>query len=189
MSEKNPFKAIRKDVERFIRDDLPRIAGKMAVDEFRENFRRQGFRNNGIQQWEEVKRRDPSSPWYGFQYKGERRDYVKLKRDKKSGKLMRAVKQKKLNYSPAATQRRILIGPGANLMNSISVRESGPKRVIIGTDAPQAQVQNEGGIIRIFGKAKVRLPKRQFIGESKELMEELQEKFLGKIDSIIDKHV
>lgn len=37
--------------------DLPRQAGKMAVDESRENFRRQGFRNNGITPWPEVERR------------------------------------------------------------------------------------------------------------------------------------
>ncbi len=48
MTNKNPIKEIEKQVLNYIEDDLPRIAGNMAVNEFRENFHRQGFRNNGI---------------------------------------------------------------------------------------------------------------------------------------------
>ena len=45
---KNMLREIEKKITRYVQKDLPRQAGKMAVDEFRENFRRQGFRNNGI---------------------------------------------------------------------------------------------------------------------------------------------
>ena len=76
MARKNPISEINKRVEHFIQHDLPRIAGKMGEDEFRENFHREGFRNNGITPWPEVKRRKKDSPWYGFQYKGERRTSV-----------------------------------------------------------------------------------------------------------------
>lgn len=71
MVTKNILKDVEKGVRRYVEKDIPRIAGKMAVDEFRENFHRQGFRNNGITPWRDVKRRDSQSPWYGFQYKGE----------------------------------------------------------------------------------------------------------------------
>ncbi len=183
---KNPLPEIEKKVFKYIRNDLPRIAGKMAVDEFRENFRRQGFRNNGITPWPDVRRRDKSSPWYGFQYKGERRTSVRYIRDRKTGKTRRSKTQRKLNFSNAATRRGILIGPGANLMNSISVRERSPSQVIVGTDLPYAEVHNEGGYIRVFGKAVRKLPKRQFIGESRELMDEIEKKYLKDIDRIVD---
>lgn len=183
---KNPLPEIEKKVLKYIRNDLPRIAGKMAVDEFRENFRRQGFRNNGITPWPDVRRRDKSSPWYGFQYKGERRTSVRYIRDRKTGKTRRSKTQRKLNFSNAATRRGILIGPGANLMNSISVREWSPSQVIVGTDLPYAEVHNEGGYIRVFGKAVRKLPKRQFIGESRELMDEIEKKYLKDIDRIVD---
>ena len=183
---KNPLPEIEKKVLKYIRNDLPRIAGKMAVDEFRENFRRQGFRNNGIMPWPDVRRRDKSSPWYGFQYKGERRTSVRYIRDRKTGKTRRSKTQRKLNFSNAATRRGILIGPGANLMNSISVRERSPSQVIVGTDLPYAEVHNEGGYIRVFGKAVRKLPKRQFIGESRELMDEIEKKYLKDIDRIVD---
>ena len=183
---KNPLPEIEKKVLKYIRNDLPRIAGKMAVDEFRENFRRQGFRNNGITPWPDVRRRDKSSPWDGFQYKGERRTSVRYIRDRKTGKTRRSKTQRKLNFSNAATRRGILIGPGANLMNSISVRERSPSQVIVGTDLPYAEVHNEGGYIRVFGKAVRKLPKRQFIGESRELMDEIEKKYLKDIDRIVD---
>ena len=90
MSKKIIIEKITKEVEVFLKNDLPRIVAKEAVDEFRENFTRQGFRNNGIQRWPEVKRRMPNSPWYGFQYKGERRS---PKDRKKKGQ------KRKLNFS------------------------------------------------------------------------------------------
>lgn len=91
---KNLLKEIEKKVIRYVEKDLPRIAGKMAVDEFRENFHRQGFRNNGITRWPDVKRRDKNSPWYGFQYKGEKRTSVRFVRDRKTGKTRRSKTQK-----------------------------------------------------------------------------------------------
>lgn len=183
---KNLLKEIEKKVIRYVEKDLPRIAGKMAVDEFRENFHRQGFRNNGITRWQDVKRRDKNSLWYGFQYKGEKRTSVRFVRDRKTGKTKRSNIQRKLNYSNAATKRGILIGPGANLMNSITEKERSKDKVVIGSDLPYAAVHNEGGTIKVFGKAVRKLPKRQFLGESRELMDELQKKYLADIDRIVD---
>ena len=100
MAKKTPFSQIDAEVKKFLRKDLPRIVGKMAVDEFRENFRRQGFRNNGVTPWKEVKRRDPQSSWYGFQYKGERRTSVSLVKDRKTGKMVRAKKATETELQP-----------------------------------------------------------------------------------------
>lgn len=186
MATKNILQEIEKEIKRYVSTNLPRIAGKMAVDEFRENFHRQGFRNNGLHRWPDVKRRDPSSPWYGFQYKGERRTSVRIVRDRKTGKTRRSQSQKKLNFSSATTKRGILIGPGSNLRRSITVREATARRVAIGTDLPYAEVHNEGGYIRVFGKAKVKVPKRQFIGESHELMQAIEKKFIREVDRITD---
>lgn len=184
----NPLEELEKKLRRYVEKDIPRIAGKMAVDEFRENFHRQGFRNNGITPWRDVKRRDSRSNWYGFQYKGEKRTSVALTRDKKTGRMVRSKKQRRLNFSQAATKRGILIGAGSDLMNSIRVAEASSKRVVIGSDLPYSKVHNEGGYIRIFGKAKKKLPKRQFIGESRELMNELEQKVMRDIDRIIDQN-
>lgn len=187
MTTKNILLEIEKEIKRYVRKDLPRLIGKTSVDEFRGNFRRRAFRNNGLHRWPDVKRRDPSSRWYGFQYKGEHRTSVRIVRDRKTGKTRRSKSQKKLNFSRAATQRGILLGPGSNLMRSIAVREASVRRVVIGTDLPYAEVHNEGGYIRVFGKAKAKVPQRRFIGESRELMQVIEKKFLREIDRITDK--
>ena len=174
MAKKIIIEKITEEVEAFLKNDLPRIVAKEAVDEFRENFVRQGFRNNGVQRWPEVKRRMPNSPWYGFQYKGERRS---PKDRKKKGQ------KRKLNYSLKYTKYDIL-RITSNLYRSIREVDVSPERVEIGSDLPYAQVQNDGGYIKVFGKAKVKLPKRQFIGESKELMDELERILIAKIDNL-----
>lgn len=185
MTQKNPLNEILKKATAFQKNVFPRMAGDMAVNEFRENFHRQGFRNNGITPWPDVKRRDRNSPWYGFRYKGEKRTSVHFVRDRKTGKTRRSKTQKKLNFSNAATGWPILHNSG-NLERSITVREKSPERVVIGTDLPYAEVHNEGGYIKIFGKAVRKLPKRQFIGDSAELMRELEAKWLQNIDRITD---
>ena len=101
-----------------VQHDLPIIMGKTAVDHFRENFKLGGFMNNGLQKWADVERCKSDSPWYGFDYKGEKRTFYKFTRDRKTGKTSKATKsildpttgktkkvadQKRLNFSRAAT--------------------------------------------------------------------------------------
>lgn len=71
-------------------------------------------------------------------------------------------------------------------MNSITVFEADEKKVRVGSDLPYAEVHNEGGYIKVFGKAVKKLPRRQFIGESHELMLALQDKLLENVDRITD---
>lgn len=171
------------EITRWSRADLPRIAGKTAVDHFRENFDKEGFVDNGLHKWPEVERRKPDSPWYGFDYKGEKRTSYAFSRNKKTGKTFKSKKQKKLNFSKAATQRRILNGPSHELQNSIRY-VAGEGRVTITSDKPYAAVQNEGGVIRIFGKGAAILPARPFIGESKELSDKIDGIINDKINQI-----
>ncbi len=132
-----------KEVERWVRDDLPRQAGKTAVDHFRENFVREGFMDGGVKKWKEVKRRMPSSGWYGFEYKGERRNSYTFARNKKTGKTRKAKSQKRLNFSKAATVRKILNGRTHELQDSIRYNVV-PQGVEILSDKPYAEVQQRG---------------------------------------------
>ena len=163
-------------INRWVERDLPRQVGVMAVNHFKRNFELEGFQNGSLSKWKEVKRRDPSSPWYGFLYKGENRKKVPYKLTKR-GK--RSKSQRKLNFSQAATQWNILHNSG-ELADSIRY-EAGPACVTITSDKPYAAVQNNGGMIKVFGKRSVKLPARPFVGESKELNEQ--------IDRLIDKKI
>ena len=154
---------------------LPIVIGKTAVDHFRENFTRQGFVNNGLQKWPDVKRRDPRSPWYGFDYKGEKRAEYRFARDRKTGKTKAAAQ--KLNFSAAATKRDVLTSQRKELYNNIRYAPQAGGVAII-SDLPYSKVHNEGGTIKVFGKHPARLPKRQFIGESKELSAKITQEIL-----------
>lgn len=44
-------------VENFTNNDAPVVMGKTAVDFFKEGFQNEGFTDNGLEKWEEVKRR------------------------------------------------------------------------------------------------------------------------------------
>lgn len=167
------------NIRDFLRQHKNRIAheiGNEAVRHFKDNFRQEGFVDNGIHKWKEVKRRDPSSRWYGFEYKGERRADYPVKYGKK-GKRLKSTKR--LNYSPAATQRKILTGSSGELQDSLRYKvnpASGANvSVSITSDKPYAVVQNEGGPIKVFGKASTILPARPFVGHSKELDVKIEE--------------
>lgn len=170
------------------RKSLARSIGTEAVRHFKENFRQEGFVNNGLQKWKDVKRRDPASPWYGFEYKGEKRADYPVKRRKRGQRLKST---KRLNFSPAATRRKILTGSSGELQRSLAYRidqtSADGIAVAITSDKPYAAVQNEGGTIRVFGKAPAMLPARPFVGYSKELNDEIAriidnefQKFLNK---------
>lgn len=169
-------------IERLARDELPRRIGKMAADHFKENFRQGGFVNGGLQQWKDVKRRDSRSEWYGFEYKGEKRNYYAFSRDKKTGKTSKSKQQKKLNYSPTATKRGVLTSKRNMLMNSITSSVRGGEAVV-GTSVEYAKVHNDGGTFKVFGKATKTMPRRQFIGESKELNRAVEKMIIGAIDA------
>lgn len=161
-----------REANRWVERDLPRLVGKTAVDHFRRNFTLGGFQNRSLQKWREVERRRPDSPWYGFEFKGERRTAYAFSRSKSTGKTRKAKRQKKLNFSRAATVRKILNGRTHELQDSLrySVR---PQGVDIISDKPYAAIQNNGGTIKVFGRHAVRLTPRPFVGHSQELNEQV----------------
>lgn len=172
-----------RQVRQLIRRDMPRIVGMEAVEHFTDNFRRGGFMNGGLQRWQDVKRRDPTSRWYGFEYKAERRTYYAFNRDKTTGKTYKAKAQKRLNYSETATTRKVLTSKRNYLMNSFGYRAEAGKTTVY-NDAPHAQIHNEGGTFKVFGKATATMPKRQIIGHSKELNKKIENELLRQLDRI-----
>jgi hypothetical protein len=156
-----------KSLERSITTQLLPRMGVEAVNHFKNNFYTQSFDGK---KWKDVKRRDSNSPWYGFEYKGERRTSYSFTRGK-NGKTSKSKTQRKLNFSVAATKRPILTGATGELGNSLNYHTRG-LLVRVYTPKKYGKVQNEGGIIKVFGKATKRLPARPFVGKSKILIEQ-----------------
>lgn len=173
------------ELNRFLNDgSVQRVVGTEAVKHYKQSFQDEAFSNNAERDepWEDVKRRDKDSPWYGFNYKGDKRTSVRIARNR-NGTTRRAKRQKRLNYSAAATTRKILSGSTKELCNSI--RFTYGRNVVIRSDKPYAQVQNDGGKIQVFGKGSAKLPSRRFIGRSRMLILKCNRNLSARINKIM----
>ncbi|HRO75776.1 MAG TPA: phage virion morphogenesis protein [Crocinitomicaceae bacterium] len=146
-------------LEKFLKTDVKTIVGGEAVKHFKQSFRDEGFTDKTLKKWDNVKRRDASSPWYGFKYG-------------------------KKGISNAATNRKILTGETLALQDSIQW-EPTASGVQVSAKTPYAKVQNEGGDIKVFGRKTVRLKPRPFMGDSAKLREKIDELVKKRLDNIL----
>lgn len=162
MSDFKQLMAKLDKLEQYFSKTLPTIIGVEGLNHFKDSFVKQGFTDETFEKWKDVKRRDASSSWHGFQY-GSNANRPGRKRRKQSSQT---------NYSPAATERPILSGQTQNLFGSLKWRSEG-KSIIFTAGTPYAKIHNEGGKMRVFGKASATMPQRKFMGDSKVLRDRL----------------
>lgn len=137
---------------------MPRVIGNLAKRHFRRNFREQGFVDQAKDPWQEVKRRK----------KGTRAWRLAAKED------------------PGARTRRILTGKGSTgLVTTINVQKASFDAIVVGTRGVKyAAIHNEGLEGKAWGKHKFKMPKRQFIGNSKKLEREIESYIVKELDKV-----
>jgi phage gpG-like protein len=172
-------------MKRYMQQDAPRIIGTEAVNHFKQSFDDEGFTDKSLKKWKPAKRTQAYSEWYGFQY-GARTPLPSNHPRRKGAK--RAYKARKANpitnYSPAATRRKTLSGLTGNLKESITYRKAG-NRVIVFSNLPYARVHNEGETAKVLGKKSVKMPKRQFMGDSQKLKDKITRELDRDINHIL----
>lgn len=156
------FRKKMEDVNRFAKEKVPDIVGVEAVDHFKESFDREGFTDETLQKWPDVRRRDPDSEWFGFQ------------------------PGNKKQFSQARTVAKILTGDTGELREAITYRKE-PGKVIVSNDKPYAHVHNYGGTAKIFGKKSFLMKQRKFMGPSKTLAIKINDKIFREITNILKK--
>lgn len=151
------------EVTRFVQgDDIKDIMGVEAVNHFKESFKNEGFTDNSLEKWRDVKRRDPESPWYG--------------RSGQTGK-----------FSQARTAAKILTGETEELQSSISYDRTAEGARITNA-APYASVHQFGiSDGKAFGKYPFTLPARPFMGKSIALKQNIEDKITTEIKQILTK--
>lgn len=161
-------------LKRYIEHDAPIIMGTEAVKHFQQSFYDEGFTDGHLVKWKPSKRKQSNSQWYGFLY-GARTPLPNSHPRRKDAK--RKYKARKsnpiTNYSPAATKWKTLTGNTGDLKESIKFKKNF-HGVTVYSELPYAKVHNEGGYVKVFGKKRIRLPKRQFIGKSAKLENKLR---------------
>ena len=176
MTPQEAVAAVKKrlaDLERFRREDLPDIIKDEAVDFYQDSFYKQGATDKELKKWDDVKRRDPDSPWYGFSLGDNSPRPVKI--DESGKKIKSTSKAKATNFSEAMTTKGILIGKGRKLLDSITATKKAD-RVTIGSDLPYSRVHNFGEQSYIFGKKAFNQKARPFIYPSAVLNKAIYDK-------------
>jgi phage gpG-like protein len=140
-------------------NDIKDILGVEAVNHFKESFDKEGFTDETLEPWKDVKRRDDSSPWYG--HSGQ------------TGK-----------FSQARTAAKILTGESRELRNSISYvhTDSG---VRVTSSTPYGRVHQFGLPAKIYGKKSFLMPARPFMGKSILLKNNIEDKIRRELIRIL----
>lgn len=81
------------------------------------------------------------------------------------------------------SSRAILVKTG-DLRRSIRVLNKSYRSITLGSDLPYAQIHNDGLYGNAYGKYRFKMPKRQFIGHSKKLIDQLRMKLDKRIVNV-----
>lgn len=157
---KKVMEAKRQKLQEFMRSSqLKDAVGREAVEHYKQSFENEGFTDETLNPWKEVERRKPESPWFGH-----------------SGQTGKT--------SLERTSAPILSGETGLLKNSIRYTYL-PDGVRISNSAPYAAVHQYGLPAKIYGKKQFTMTPRPFIGRSKVLKRNIEEKIKKEIINII----
>lgn len=148
----NAFDRIKLRMSGAVTVSIPQAIAREGLNHFRESFKLQRYNEAGSSPWAEVKRRQKTSGWYGFKY-GNRK-----------------------NFSSAATSRAILFGSGSSkLRDSIFIKSATASGVEWASSSDHATIHNQGGKVKVFGRGRGTMPKRQFMGIGTRLKGKIKE--------------
>ena len=193
----------RKKLDDMMRRRMPVIAGRMAKDHFQDNFRRGGFVNGGLHPWPKAKRLSScgtdAASQYGTLLSGRNH-------------LFKSIKYIPSDYR-VRVANEVIYAPIHNWGGSVSVtvtdrmrrfawakfykasgkarkavtgRKKGRNRAAVGQVAnPQASFWKNLALTK-KKKLDIRIPQRQFLGDSKELTEKINKRIEKEIRNILN---
>ncbi len=187
--DKNQFKDAIGKIEAQILDEvqskLPRKVGIIAVNHFRQNFRDAGFINNGIKPWQKTKRQMDN---------GSDASYTPLTSGRNH--LMSSV-QMKVGVGEVTIENNVpyaaIHNDGGSVETTVTkkMRKYAWSRVyaIAGKDKLPKELPPEAlkwKRLALTKKSKLRIniPKRQFIGDSKELTDKVNKAIVESLEKI-----
>lgn len=193
------LQAKQQQIDRLLRREMPVAAGNIAVRHYKENFRKGGFVNEGLQPWPITKRQQSGSK-SAMSNKGPLLQ---------SGRLMRGVRNavsdyrvKILNDVPYASthnyggtvQPRVtprmrgyawfmyhkLTGRPPSAKGAAKSRKKGK----VHQETPEAQMWKRLALTKMK-RLRIHIPQRKFIGQSRELDANLQTELEKRLETIL----
>lgn len=174
------------EIEKAIRSDLPRMIGKYAVDHYRENFTKGGFVDNGLHPWQPSRRLSSGID-------SARNNYPTLLSSRKE-------LYNSLHYIPGEARVTVrsdrpysrIHNEGGTIQQTVTItpkmrrfawaqhyKQAGADKKMF-TPWKGLALTKKNQIIR-----SIKMPKRQFMGQSKELNELIYEKCIAHMKKII----
>lgn len=193
----------RKELDKMMRRKMPVIAGRMAKDHFQENFRQGGFVNGGLNPWPQAKRlssgRTDAASNYGTLLSGRNHLFSSIKyipsdyRVKVSNELVYApIHNWGGTVSVTVTDRmrrfawaKFYKASGHRRKANTGQKKGTKRRRKQTKDNPQASFW-KGLALTKKKKLNIHIPQRQFLGESKELTDKINERIEKEIRTILN---
>lgn len=193
----------RKELDKMMRRKMPVIAGRMAKDHFQENFRQGGFVNGGLNPWPQAKRlssgRTDAASNYGTLLSGRNHLFSSIKyipsdyRVKVSNELLYApIHNWGGTVSVTVTDRmrrfawaKFYKASGHRRKANTGQKKGTKRRGKQTKDNPQASFW-KGLALTKKKKLNIHIPQRQFLGESKELTDKINERIEKEIRTILN---
>lgn len=202
----NQIKAKRKELDELMKRKMPVLAGRMAKDHYQDNFRKSGFVNNGLHPWKKAKRlssggKDAASQ-YGTLLSSRNHMFSSIKyvpgdyRVKVSDELIYAPVHNwggTVHPTITAQMRRFAWAKyyqaSGKAKKAATGKRKGKKKGSAANNEPQ---ENQEALkwkrlaLTKKKKLRIKIPQRQFIGESRELSEKIDRKMENEIRNILN---
>jgi phage gpG-like protein len=181
-----------RDIENLARTKMPVIIGQMAVSHFKNNFRQSGFVNNGLQAWTPAKRigkNNYAGNNYGTLLSGRNHLMNSIRYIPGDAKVTvgNSVEYATIHneggtfYSHPAVTRKMRKFAWAKFYEIMGGRPAAGTPIPVDAQKWRNLALTKKNKLNI----KVVMPKRQFIGDSKELNDKIANKFETEIAKIL----
>ena len=202
----NQIKSKRKELDELMKRKMPVLAGRIAKDHYQDNFRKSGFVNNGLRPWKKAKRlssgdKDAASQ-YGTLLSSRNHMFSSIKyvpgdyRVKVSDELIYAPVHNwggTVHPTITAQMRRFAWAKyyeaTGKAQKTAKGKKKGKKKDSKGKEKEQENPEAsrwKGLALTKKKTLRIKIPKRQFIGESQELSDKITEKTENEIRNILN---
>lgn len=203
MDDKNfisQLKSHQRELHQLMHRRLPVLIGRMAKDHFQNNFRLQGFLNNGLARWQETRRQQSGGKGAASQYgpllSSRNHLFASIKYTPGDAAVTIA---NDLLYAPlhnwGGSTHPTVTDKMRRFAWAMFYKESGKKKrgraktkKQRGTPAAENPRASRWKALALTKKTKltIRLPQRQFMGDSRELSDKVEQRISDEIQNILN---
>lgn len=170
------------EIKKYVESEFPRRAAKIAVDHFKDNFRKGGFLNGGLKAWDKAKRQRNSDG------KGANANYGTLLSAR--NELFNSIVGRAANGQAIISTDKVYAkihneGGTIHHPGGTAYYPKNGKAIFVKNATADRYESLHLHALKRTKPHSITIPKRQFIGESKELNDDLQKEVERKLNTLL----